>query len=113
MFDVGPRLQWKNEVEKLFLLQSAQPSALVSLLPFVLILVIFYFILIRPGTVRQKKLQQMIDDLKVGDKIITTSGIYGTIMGFKNDRIQVRVAENVKIEMAKNAVTALQSPEEE
>lgn len=112
MFDVGPRPQWKNEVEKLFL-QAATPNALVSLLPFVAILIIFYFILIRPGTTRQKKLQQMIDNLKVGDKIITGSGIYGTIMGFKNDRIQVRVAENVKIEMARNAVTALQNPEEE
>ena len=112
MFDVGPRPQWKNEVEKLFL-QAVQPNALVSLLPFVAILIIFYFILIRPGTNRQKKLQQMIDNLKVGDKIVTGSGIYGTIMGFKNDRIQVRVAENVKIEMARNAVTALQNPEEE
>ena len=55
----------------------------------------------------------MIDGLKVGDKIVTNSGIYGTIMGFKNDRIQVRVAENVKIEMSRNAVSALQNPEEE
>ena len=55
----------------------------------------------------------MIDNLKVGDKIITNSGIYGTIMGFKNDRIQVRVADNVKIDMARSSVTALQNPEEE
>ena len=94
-------------------LQTAQPSAIVSLLPFLVILVIFYFILIRPNSTRQKKLQQMIDNLKVGDKIITNSGIYGTIMGFRNDRIQVRVADNVKIEMARNSVSALQNPEEE
>ena len=94
-------------------LQTAQPSAIVSLLPFLVILVIFYFILIRPNSTRQKKLQQMIDNLKVGDKIITNSGIYGTIMGFKNDRIQVRVADNVKIDMARSSVTALQNPEEE
>jgi len=110
---VGPRLQWKNEVQILFLQQSSQLSTLGGILPFVVILVIFYFLLIRPGTQRQKKLQQMIDNLKVGDKIITGSGIYGTIMGLKNDRIQVRIAENVKVEMAKNAVTALQIPEEE
>ena len=113
MCDVGARPQWKSEVEKLFLQQSTQTSAIVNLLPFVFILVIFYFILIRPGTNRQKKLQLMIDNLKVGDKIVTGSGIYGTITGFKKDRIQVRVAENVKIEMARNAVTALQIPEEE
>jgi len=107
MFDVGARPRWKNEVEKLSSQQIAQ------IFPFVLIFVIFYFVLIRPGTTRQKKLQQMLDNLKIGDKIITGSGIYGTIMGFKNDRIQVRIAENVKIEMARNAVTALQIPEEE
>lgn len=93
--------------------QSTQPNTIISLLPFLVILVIFYFLLIRPGTTRQKKLQQMVDNLKVGDKIVTNSGIYGTIMGFKNDRIQVRVAENVKIEMSRNAVSALQNPEEE
>jgi preprotein translocase subunit YajC len=111
MYGVGPRPQWKNEVQNLFL--QTQPNAIVSLLPFLVILVIFYFILIRPGQTRQKKVQQMIDNLKVGDKIITNSGIYGTIMGFKNDRIQVRVADNVKIEMARNSVSALQNPEEE
>ena len=97
----------------MFLQQSVQPNAIISLLPFLVILVIFYFLLIRPGQSRQKKLQQMIDNLKVGDKIVTNSGIYGTIMGFKNDRIQVRVAENVKIEMSRNAVSAMQNPEEE
>ena len=111
--DAGPRLPWKNEVENLFLQQSVQPNTLVTFLPFAVILVIFYFLLIRPGTQRQKKLQQMIDSLKVGDRVVTGSGIYGTITGLKNDRIQVRIAENVKIEMSKNAVTALQNPEEE
>jgi len=111
--DAGPRLQWKNEVQNLFLQTTAQPNTIVTFLPFVVILVIFYFLLIRPGTTRQKKLQQMIDNLKVGDKIITSSGIFGTVMSLKNDRIQVRIAENVKVEMSKNAVTALQNPEEE
>jgi preprotein translocase subunit YajC len=90
---------------------SSQLAA--QIIPFIFIFIIFYFVLIRPGTTRQKKLQQMLDNLKVGDKIITNSGIYGTIMGFKNDRIQVRVADNVKIEMARNSVSALQNPEEE
>jgi preprotein translocase subunit YajC len=97
----------------LFLQTPVQPNALVGFLPYAFILIIFYLLLIRPGTTRQKKLQEMIDNLKVGDKIVTGSGIYGTIMGFKNDRIQLRIAENVKIEMSRNAVTALQNPEEE
>ena len=55
----------------------------------------------------------MIASLKTGDKVITNGGIYGTIVGFKADRIQLRVAENVKIEISRNAVAALQKPEEE
>jgi len=55
----------------------------------------------------------MIDNLKAGDKVITNGGIYGTIVGLKADRIQLRVAENVKIELSRSAVTAMQSPEEE
>ena len=58
---IGPRLQWKNEVEKLFLQTSAQLSPIIGFLPYLVILVIFYFVLIRPGTTRQKKLQEMIE----------------------------------------------------
>ena len=60
-----------------------------------------------------EKLQEMIDSLKVGDKVVTSGGIYGTIVGLKDDRIQLRVAENVKIELSRNAVTALQGSEQE
>ena len=74
---------------------------------------IFYLIVFLPARNRQKKVQQMITNLKTGDKIITSGGIYGTIVGLKDDRIQVRIAENVKVEMSRNAVTALQTPEGE
>jgi preprotein translocase subunit YajC len=77
------------------------------------ILGIFYLIVFLPARRRQKKTQEMIENLKAGDKVITNGGIYGTIVGFKADRIQLRVAENVKIELSRSAVTALQSPEEE
>jgi preprotein translocase YajC subunit len=49
----------------------------------------------------------------VGDKVITTSGIYGTIAAIKQDRIQHRIAENVKVEMSRKAVSALQNPDQE
>ena len=55
----------------------------------------------------------MIDNLKPGDKVVTSGGIYGTIVGLKDDRIQLRIAENVKVELSKNAVTALQGSEQE
>ena len=90
-----------------------QPSGLIQFLPLVFILVIFYLIVFLPARRRQKKLETMVANLKSGDKIVTTGGIYGTIVGFKGDRIQVRVAENVKVEISRNAVTALQAPDEE
>ena len=98
----------------MFLQQQAQtPSSLISFLPLVFILGIFYLIVFLPARRRQKKLQEMIDGLKAGDKVVTSGGIYGTIVGFKDDRIQLRVAENVKIELSRNAVTALQEAEKE
>ena len=98
----------------MFLQQQTQaPGSLISFLPLVLILGIFYLIVFLPARRRQKKLQNMIDNLKAGDKVVTSGGIYGTIVGFKDDRIQLRVAENVKIELSRNAVTALQSSEPE
>jgi preprotein translocase subunit YajC len=97
----------------LLLLQAQQPGGIVAFLPLIFILAIFYLIVFLPARRRQKKVQEMIDNLQAGDKIITSGGIYGTIVGFKSDRIQLRVAENVKIEMSRNAVAALQKPDEE
>ena len=97
----------------MLLLQSQQTGGIIAFLPLIFILAIFYLIVFLPARRRQKKVQEMIDNLQSGDKIITSGGIYGTIVGFKNDRIQLRVAENVKIDMSRNAVAALQKPEEE
>ena len=97
------------------LLQTAaeQPS-IISLAPtFLLIFGIYYVIVILPTRRTQKKVKDMVDSLRVGDKVITNSGIYGTIAGLKEDRIQVRIAENVKVEMARNAISALQNPDPE
>ena len=98
----------------MFLQQQAQaPSGIISFLPLVFILGIFYLIVFLPARRRQKKLQEMIDSLKAGDKVVTSGGIYGTIVGIKDDRIQLRIAENVKIELSRNGVTALQGSEPE
>ncbi|PYS56012.1 MAG: preprotein translocase subunit YajC [Acidobacteria bacterium] len=92
--------------------QAQQPSGVPQFLVLLIIIGIFYLIVFLPARRRQKKLQEMIDNLKAGDKIITSGGIYGTVVGFKDDRIQLRVAENVKIELSRNSVTALQRSEE-
>ena len=96
-------------------LQTAaeQPSIFGFALPLLFIFGIYYVIVIYPTRSKQKKLQNMLDSLKVGDKVITNSGIYGTIAGLKQDRIQLRIAENVKVEMSRNAISALQNPDQE
>jgi preprotein translocase subunit YajC len=96
-----------------FLQQQAAPPGYATPFFFLIILGIFYLIVFLPAQRQRKKLQQMIDNLKAGDKVLTSGGIYGTIVGLKDDRIQLRIAENVKIELSRNAVTALQESEKE
>lgn len=86
--------------------QSA--SGLVAILPFVLILIILYALMILPAQRQRKKLSQMIAALKNGDKVITNGGIYGTVVGLDSESIQLRIAEQVKIRVARSAVAGLQ-----
>ena len=83
-------------------------SALVQIVPFVLILGIFYFIILLPSKRKQQKVQQFLEGLKVGDKIITTGGIYGQVTRLSGDTVQVQVADKVRIEVSKAAVGGLQ-----
>ncbi len=95
----------------LSLFMMAQPqggAGWMGLLPLIIIFVIFYFLMISPMRRRQKRLQMLIGNLKTGDKIITTGGIYGTVVGVSEDRIQLRITERVNIDLAKNAVAGLQ-----
>lgn len=89
------------------------PAGLVGFLPIIFIIAIFYLIVLMPARKRQKKLQEMIDGLKTGDKVITTGGIFGTVVALRGDRLQLRIAENVKIDISRNAVASLQQPEQE
>src|SRR5215472_6565704 len=77
-------------------------------LPILLIIVIFYFLMIMPAQRRQKKAAEMLRNLKNGDKVITNGGIYGTIVGLEDDAVQLRIAEQVKIKISRNAVAGLQ-----
>lgn len=77
-------------------------------LPILLIIVIFYFLMIMPAQRRQKKTAEMLRNLKNGDKVITNGGIYGTIVGLEDDAVQLRIAEQVKIKISRNAVAGLQ-----
>ncbi len=85
----------------------------VSLLYIVALFALLYFLLIRPQQQRQKKHMEMIRNLKVNDPIVTIGGICGTIVKIKEDTLVVRVADNVRIEILKNAVAQVRPREEE
>ena len=87
------------------------PSAWVQLLPFVLVVGIFYFVILLPMKRRQQKVQAFLSALKVGDRIVTTGGLYGTITRIAESSIQVQVADKVRVEMSRNAVVGYQGQE--
>lgn len=78
----------------------------------VLILVIFgifYFIVFRPMRKRQREMERMLAALKNGDRVVTNGGIYGTVVGVADDVVQLRIADHVKIQVAKSAITRMVS----
>jgi preprotein translocase subunit YajC len=83
-------------------------SPWLQLVPFALVLAIFYFIILLPMRRKQQKVQQFLDALKVGDKIITTGGIYGLVTRISGDTVQVQIADKVRIDVSKAAVGGLQ-----
>lgn len=93
----------------LAVLVQAQPSGIALFLPLILIMVIFYFLMILPAQRRQKKVTEMLKTLKTGDKVITNGGIYGTIVGLEDEAVQLRVAEQVKMKVARSAIAGLQA----
>jgi preprotein translocase subunit YajC len=88
---------------------SAQANnPLIQLLPFALVLAIFYFIILLPMKKRQKKVQEFLAALKVGDRVITSGGIYGSITKITDDTLQLQVAQNVRLEVARHAIVGYQ-----
>ncbi len=79
------------------------------LIPFILIFVVFYLLLIRPQQKKQKTHQAMLNSLSKGDKVLTTGGLYGTIVGIKNGNaiIVLRIADKVNVEVSKSSIAGL------
>src|SRR6202023_3866113 len=88
--------------------QGTGPSGLMAFAPLLIIMVIFYVLLILPAQRRQKKTQEMLTALKNGDKVVTSGGLFGTIVGLEGDSIQLRIADQVKVKVLRSAVTGLQ-----
>jgi preprotein translocase subunit YajC len=98
----------------MFSILMAAPGGQGSILgdQFVLILIIFaifYFIVFRPMRKRQRETEQMLGALKSGDRVVTNGGIYGTVTGVSDDVVQLRIADHVKIQIAKSAIARMAS----
>ena len=84
---------------------AAGPNPIASFIPLILIFIIMYFLLFRPQMRRQKEQARLVSALKTGDRVVTSSGIHGMISNVKDTTVIVKVADNVKLEMEKTAVT--------
>jgi preprotein translocase subunit YajC len=98
-------------IDLLAMSQTPGANGLVQVLPFALILGIFYFMILLPMKRKQKKVQEFQESLKVGDKVVTTSGIYGQITRLNEKSVQVQIADKVRIEVARAAVGGYQGQE--
>jgi preprotein translocase subunit YajC len=83
-------------------------SPLLQVVPFILILGIFYFIILLPSKRKQQKVQEFLDNLKENDRVITTSGIYGQITRLNGDKVQLQIADKVRIEVSRAAIGGIQ-----
>lgn len=90
--------------------EGASPWA--GLIPMLFLVAIFYFLLVAPVRRRQKKQQQMIEALKTGDRVVTNGGIFGTVVGIAEDRVTLRIADQVKVEVTKSSISGLDQDED-
>jgi preprotein translocase subunit YajC len=97
---------------RLVLAMGAPPdggvSPMVQLLPFALILGIFYLVILLPMRRRQKKVQAFLEALKVGDKVVTTGGLYGVVTKLGDKALQIQIADRVRVEVSRGAIVGYQ-----
>ena len=90
------------------LLQSAANAQIINtVIMFGGVFLVFYFLVIAPSNKQRKKTEEMLSLLKKGDRIVTSGGIYGTVQGVEGDVVHVKIAENVKVRIARSAVTGV------
>jgi len=93
------------------LLQSAGANKalelFVQVLPILAIGLVFYFLVMAPANKQRRKTEAMLSSLKKGDRVVTSGGIYGTVQGVEAEVVYLKIAENVKIKLARSAVTSI------
>lgn len=87
--------------------EGEQPSLFFQFLPFILIFAVFYFLVFAPMRKKQKKHAEMLQELKAGDRVVTSGGIHGIVVGVSDEVVQLRIADQVKIDVSKSAVTGM------
>ena len=93
-------------------LQSSGMSGWIGIAPLIFIFAVFYFLLILPQQRRQKKWQAMLDQLRTGDKVVTSGGIRGTIFAMKEDAVTLRVPpDNLKLEVTRASIVSVTTEE--
>ena len=96
------------------LLQSGGgAAAIANFLPIIAIGLVFYFLVIAPANKQRKKQAEMLSALKKGDRVLTSGGIYGTIQGVEPDAVYLKIAENVKVKVARSAISGVVTGESE
>jgi len=89
------------------------PSPLLNMMPLVLIFAVFYFVMWAPIRKKQKALEQLVESLKKGDKVVTNGGLYGEVVKTEDGTVILKLAENVKVKVARRAIAGLEgSPED-
>jgi preprotein translocase subunit YajC len=83
-------------------------SPLIQLIPFALVLGIFYFVILLPMKRKQKKVQEFLDGLKVGDKVVTSGGLFGSIAKIGDASVQLQIAPNVRVDISRAAIVGYQ-----
>ena len=86
-------------------------SPLVQLIPFALILTIFYLVILLPMRRRQKKVQEFLDGLKVGDRVITSGGLFGSITKLGDRAVQLQIADKVRVDVSRQSIIGYQGQE--
>ena len=86
---------------------AGEPSIISGILPLILMLGVFYFLLIRPQQKKLSEHKKMVSALRRGDKIVTSGGLYGTIAKVSDDELQVDIAENTRVKLEKNSVAVV------